>query len=106
MMADSSRLRLKCDGTSAETTFHISAKRTSPFKSERASVQSTTGSRGVRIGGSNVGYTMFRSSVKITGYPLQAAVTDSKKEGGKVTGRLGAVGGVDTGGILDVSSLD
>ena len=36
-----------------------------------ASVQSTTGSRGVRISGSNAGYTMFRSSVKSTGYPLQ-----------------------------------
>jgi len=29
-----------------------------------ASVQSTTGSRGVRISGSNAGYTMFRGSVK------------------------------------------
>jgi len=37
------------------------AKRTSPFKSARgASVQSTTSSRGVRISGSNAGYTMFR----------------------------------------------
>jgi hypothetical protein len=35
-----------------------------------ASVQSTTGSRGVRIGGSNAGYTMFRGSVKSTDYPL------------------------------------
>ena len=40
---------LKCDGTRAETRFHLSAKRTSPFKSAGASVQSTTGSRGVRI---------------------------------------------------------
>ena len=37
---------------------------------EGASVQSTTGSRGVRISGSNAGYTMFRGSVKSTGYPL------------------------------------
>ena len=37
--------------------FVFTAKRTSPFKSARASVQSTTGSRGVRISGSNVGYT-------------------------------------------------
>jgi hypothetical protein len=29
---------------------------------QRASVQSTTGSRGVRISGSNVGYTMFRGT--------------------------------------------
>ena len=28
-----SRLRLKCDGTDAETRFRLSAKRTSPFKS-------------------------------------------------------------------------
>ena len=55
-----SRLRLKCDGTRAETRFPLSTKRTSPFKSAGASVQSTTGSRGVRISGSNVGYTMFR----------------------------------------------
>jgi hypothetical protein len=53
------RLRLKCDSTRAETIFRLSAKRTSPFKSAVASVQSTTGSRGVRISGSNAGYTMF-----------------------------------------------
>ena len=35
-----------------------------------ASVQFTTDSRGVRISGSNAGYTMFRGSVKSTGYPL------------------------------------
>jgi hypothetical protein len=33
-----------------------------------ATVQSTTGSRGVHISGSNAGYTMFRGSVKSTGY--------------------------------------
>jgi len=57
------RLSLKYDGTRAETRVRLSAKRTSPFKSARASVQSTTGSRGVRISGSNAGYTMFRDSV-------------------------------------------
>ena len=56
------RLRLKCDGTRAETRFCLSPKRTSPFKSAGASVQSTTGSRGVGISGSNVGYTMFWGS--------------------------------------------
>jgi len=59
------RLRLKCDGTRAETRFRLSAKRASPFKPAGASVQSTTGSRGVRISGSNTGYTMFRSSVRV-----------------------------------------
>jgi hypothetical protein len=60
------RLRLKCDGTRAETRFRLSAKGTSPFKLAGASVQSTTGSRGVRISGSNAGYTMFRGSVNST----------------------------------------
>jgi hypothetical protein len=58
------RLRLKCDGTRAETRFRLSAKRTSPFKSAGMLVQSTTGSRDVRISGSNTGYIMFRGSVK------------------------------------------
>jgi hypothetical protein len=58
--------------------FRLSAKRTSPFKSaRRASVQSTTGSRGVHISGSNVGYTMFRGSVKSTGYTLHSLVSPS-----------------------------
>ena len=73
----SGRLRLKCDGTRAETRFRLSAKRTSTFKSAGASVQSTTGSRGVRISGSNTGYTMFRGSVKGTGYPLHLPVSPS-----------------------------
>jgi hypothetical protein len=71
------RGQLKCDGTRAETRFRLSAKRTNLFKSSGASVQSTTGSRGVRISGSNVGYTMFRSSVKGTGYPLHSPVSPS-----------------------------
>ena len=71
------RLRLKCDGARAETRFRLSAKRTSPFKSAGASGQSTTGNRGVRISGSNAGYTMFRGSVKGTGYPLHSPVCPS-----------------------------
>jgi len=73
----SSRGQLKCHGTRAETRFSLSAKRTNPFKSAGASVQSTTGSRGVHISGSNVGYTMFRGSVKGTGYPLHSPVSPS-----------------------------
>jgi hypothetical protein len=42
-----------------------------------APVQSTTGSRSVRISGSNAGYTMFRGSVKSTGYPLHSPVFPS-----------------------------
>jgi len=59
------------------TRFRLSAKQTSPFKSAGASVQSTTGSRGVRISGSNAGYTVFRGSVKGTGYPLHSLVSPS-----------------------------
>ena len=43
-----------------------------------ASVHSTTGSRGVRISGSNgsnAGYTMFQGSVMRTGYPLHSPVS-------------------------------
>jgi len=69
--------QLKCDGTRAETRFRLSTKRTSPFKSAGASVQSTTGSRGVRISCSNAGYTTFRGSVKGTGYPLHSTVSPS-----------------------------
>jgi hypothetical protein len=75
-----SSLRLKCDGTRAETRFRLSAKRTSPIKSAGASVQSTTGSRGVRISGSNgsnAGYTMFQGSVKSTDYPVHLSVSPS-----------------------------
>jgi hypothetical protein len=69
------RLHLKCYGTRAETRFCLSVKRTSPFKSAGASVQSTNGSRGVRISGNNAGYTIFRGSVKSTGYPLHLPVS-------------------------------
>ena len=71
------RLRLKCDGTRAETRFRLSAKRTGPFNSAGGSVQSTTGSRGVRIGGSKAGHNMFRGSVKSTGCPLPSPVSPS-----------------------------
>ena len=57
-----SRTRLKRDGTRAGTRIGLSAERMSPFKLARGPVQSTTGSRGVRISGSNssnAGYTMF-----------------------------------------------
>ena len=47
------RLRLKCDGTRAETRFRLLAKGTSPFKSAGVSVQSTTGSLGVCVSGIN-----------------------------------------------------
>ena len=52
------------DGTHAETRFCLSPKRTSPFKSVGVSVQSTAGSRGVRISLSN-GYTTLGDGVRV-----------------------------------------
>jgi hypothetical protein len=74
---EDARGQLKCDDTRAETRFRLSAKRTSSFKSAGASVQSTIGSRGVRISCSNAGYTMLRGSVKSTDYPLHSPVSPS-----------------------------
>ena len=59
------RARAEPDGTRAETTFRLSPKWTSPFKSAGESVQSTAGSRGVRISVSNAGYTMSRGRVRV-----------------------------------------
>ena len=47
--------RAERDGTRAETRFRLSPKRKGPFKSVGASVQSTVGSRVVRISFSNAG---------------------------------------------------
>jgi hypothetical protein len=58
-------VRLKRDGTRAETRFRLWPKRTSPFKTAGASVQSTAGSRGVCISVSNAGYTKLRGSVRV-----------------------------------------
>ena len=77
MGAGRRRGQFKCDGTRAVTRFRLSAKRTITFESAGASVQSTTDSRGVRISGSSEGYTVFRSSVKSTGYPLHSPVSPS-----------------------------
>ena len=61
----SSTARAERDGTRAETRFRLSSKRISPFKSVGASVQSTAGSRGVRISLSNAGYTIFEDGVRV-----------------------------------------
>ena len=67
-------LCLKCDGTRAETRFCLSAKWTNPFKLAEASVQSTAGSRGVRISGSNAGYTTALASFPFTSPPVRHLV--------------------------------
>ena len=67
---------MKCDGTRAETRFRLSAKRTSPFKSARGRQFSRLlAAELCAISGSNAGYTMFRGSVKGTGYPLHSPVS-------------------------------
>jgi hypothetical protein len=74
----SGRLRLNCDGTRAETRFRLSAKRTSPFKSAGASVQSTIGRRAVRISLQGLYCSckpVFCSHVTLTGYPLHSLVS-------------------------------
>jgi hypothetical protein len=60
-----SRARLKPDGTCAETRFRLSPKWRSPFKLAGESVQLTAGSQSVYISVSNVGYSMFRGSVRV-----------------------------------------
>jgi len=57
--------RVERDGTRAETRFRLSPKRTSPFKSVGASVQSTADSRGVHISFSNAGYTTFGGGLRV-----------------------------------------
>jgi hypothetical protein len=72
------RLRLKCDGTRAETRFRLSAKRTSPFKSAgERQFSRLLAAEVCAISGSNAGYIMFRGSVKSTGYPLHSPVSPS-----------------------------
>ena len=69
-------LRLKCDGTRAESRFRLLAKRTSPFKSAGGRQFSRLLTAEVcGISGSNAGYTMFRGSVKSTGYPRHSSVS-------------------------------
>ena len=73
-------MRFKCDGTRAETIFRLSVKRTSPFKSAGASVQSTTGSRAVHISLQGLYCSckpVFCSHVTVTGYPLHSLLSPS-----------------------------
>ena len=53
------------DGTRAESRIRLSPKWTSPFKSVGVSVQSTAGSRGVRLGFSNDGYTTLGGGLRV-----------------------------------------
>ena len=57
--------RAERDGTRAETRIRLFSKRTIPFKSVGSSVQSTAGSRGVRIGFSNDGYTTLGGGLRV-----------------------------------------
>jgi hypothetical protein len=78
VFGDLRRLFLKCDGTRTETRFRLSAKRTSPFKSAGASVQSTTGRRAVHISLQGLYCScnpVFCSHVTLTGYQLYSLVS-------------------------------
>jgi len=66
---------LKCDGTRAETRFRFRRNRRVHLNWRGRQFSQILASRGVRIGGSNAGYTMFRGSVKDTGYPLHSPVS-------------------------------
>jgi hypothetical protein len=73
-------LRLKCDGTRAETRIRLSAQRTSSFKSAGASVPSTTGRRAVRISLQGLYCSckpVFCSHVTLAGYPPHSPVSPS-----------------------------
>ena len=69
--------RLKRDGIRAENRFGLSAKKTSPFKSAGVSVQSTTGSRGVRISGQQLYRPCSDVQCKAAGYPLHSYLSPS-----------------------------
>jgi len=69
--------RSKRDSTRAETRFGLSAKRTSPFKSAGVSVQSTAGSRGVRISGQRLYRPCSDVQCKAAGYPLHSHLSSS-----------------------------
>jgi len=69
--------RSKRDGTRAVTRFGLSAKRTSPFKSAGVSVQSTTGSRGVRNSGQRFYRPCSDVQCKAAGYPLHSHLSPS-----------------------------
>ena len=71
------RARLKRDGTRAETRFGLSEKWTSPFKSAGESVQSTAGSRTVRISGQTMDRPCSEVQCKSSGYPLQPPISPS-----------------------------
>ena len=65
------------DGTRAETRFGLSVKWTSPFKSAGESVQSTAGSRGVRISWQTIDRPCSEARCKSSGYPLQSPISPS-----------------------------
>ena len=69
------RARLKRDGTRAETRFGLSKQWTSPFKSAGESVQSTAGSRGVRISGQTMDRPCSEAQCKSSGYPFQSPIS-------------------------------
>jgi len=69
--------RSKRDGTRTETRFSLSLKWTSPFKSAGVSVQSTAGSRGVRISRQQLYRPCSFVQCEAAGCPLQLNLSPS-----------------------------
>ena len=77
---DAGRGQLKCDGTHAETRFLLSGRNIRVHLNRPGGGRQFSrllAARGVRISGSNAGYTVFRGSVKSTSYPLHSSVSPS-----------------------------
>ena len=72
-----SRGQLKCDGTCAETRFRLSGETDESKSAGGRQFSRLLTAEVCAISGSNAGYTMFRGSVKGTGYPLHSPVSPS-----------------------------
>ena len=68
---------LKCDGIRAETRFRLSEERRVHLNRRGLKFSRLLATEVCASGGSNAGYTMFRGSVKGTGYPLHSPVSPS-----------------------------
>jgi hypothetical protein len=69
--------QVRLDSTRAETRVRLSAKRASPCDLTGATVQSTTGSRGVRVSWKHLyfaGEAMLRGRARHAGYPFHSPV--------------------------------
>jgi len=71
------RMRLKCDGTGQRPDFVLRRNGRVHLNRRGRQFSRLLAAQGVRISGSNAGYTMFRGSVKSTGYLLHPPISPS-----------------------------